>query len=225
MRLLVRDIVLVTPPNRGSYGRRHGEAVITADLLRIFKPVSERSLEAFSDFYGAKGNELAFGHKGAKPIGVIQEKVLRSSEMAAWHASRRRADGRVMQVHAQVTTGLRKRDLRGLDVGLVSRPNFERFREKVIDKVGLLASGWNAAAAKLGLKLPAWITRHGTSRGEIELRITETHFTILITNSVKFAGEVKGLERRVQFALDNRGNQMMRRLEHVFAGEARKAGF
>ena len=37
--------------------------------------------------------------------------------------------------------------------------NLSAYIKKELEKVGILASGWNAAAAKLGAKMPDWISR------------------------------------------------------------------
>jgi hypothetical protein len=104
--------------------------------------------------------------------------------------------------------------------------NLAAFIKAEIEKVGILASGWNAAAARLGAKLPAWITRHGTGRGSIRILLGALSMRIVLANAVKFVGNVKGLTRRVQSALDRRSKAMDRQLENFAVKQAaRKAGF
>jgi len=225
LRLLVRDILRITPPNQGAMSRKAGENAITGDLARIFKPLSDSSLSAFRDFYGSE-NAAEFAHKGAGSLGIVRERILSRGEMEAWHQSRRRGDGRVMQVHGQVTTGLRRRDLPGLDSGLVSRRNFEAYLAQVKARVGLLAAGWNAAAMALGVAVPEWILRHGIRQGSYTARIAPTRIQIHIGNRVNYARAVKGLHRRVKHAADNRAVQMQKQTAHFLLIEgARRAGF
>ena len=99
------------------------------------------------------------------------------------------------------------------------------FIKKELENVGILASGWNAAAKKLGAKVPDWVARHGTGRGQVRLRFSVTECRITITNAVKFAGSVKGLVSRVQRALDKRTGAMNRQLDHHQKQSARDAGF
>ncbi|MEA3213561.1 MAG: hypothetical protein QOE70_6618 [Chthoniobacter sp.] len=37
-------------------------------------------------------------------------------------------------------------------------------KRDLLKRVGELAAGWNAGAQKLGVKLPAWVARHGSKR-------------------------------------------------------------
>src|SRR6185436_20843020 len=37
-------------------------------------------------------------------------------------------------------------------------------KRDLLKRVGELAAGWNAGAQKLGVKLPAWVARHGSAR-------------------------------------------------------------
>jgi len=97
--------------------------------------------------------------------------------------------------------------------------------KKELEKVGILASGWNAAAAKLGAKVPDWISRHGTGRGSIKVSFGLNESRITITNAVKFASNVKDLVRRVQRALDKRTGAMNRQLDHFQKKSGRDAGF
>lgn len=99
------------------------------------------------------------------------------------------------------------------------------YRKKVLDRVGVLASGWNAAAQKLGLNLPAWITRHGSRRGRVQIKISAQRMTITVVNAVRFIGDVKGINRRVQHALNNRARQMDKQMDDYAVKKAkRRAG-
>lgn len=98
--------------------------------------------------------------------------------------------------------------------------------KKMVERVGLLASGWNAAALKFKCSardVPKWITRHGTGRGMAVEVSTRKGFLIRITNAVRFAGMVMGMQRRMQWALDNRAIQMDKQLEDQAIKRAAKA--
>jgi len=103
--------------------------------------------------------------------------------------------------------------------------DLQGYIKSVIARVGILASGWNAAGKKLGCKLPDWAARHGTGGGRISIRFSLTQCRITITNAVKFAGGVKGLTRRVQAALDKRAGAMDRQLKNQQERAAKAAGF
>ena len=177
-RLFLKDVILLTPPNKDlKQGRALGEAAIAADIRKIF--VGSNAGNAATD--------LATLHK----------------------RFRLPSNGRVGRGPAQKIKAK----------GLVA------YIKAVQAKVGLLASGWSTAASKLGVKMPAWISRHGTGRGQIKVVTGFAESRITIVNGVKFAREVKGLVRRVQWALDKRAGAMDRQVEHYQARNARGAGF
>lgn len=227
-RGFVKDVVMVTPPSngqtKGSAAKKAGEMTIANDLRRIFTPLTGPALQAVEDFYGREQRQQ-FGHKGAKALGEVVTKVLRPGDMQGWHQERRRKDGRVMNVHRQVATGLRKRDLRGLDQGLVAQEDYKAYLRKIHARVGLLASGWNTAAQKLGVKLPAWVMRHGTTRGQYVMVSTSRLTRIEVSNAVPFVGEVRGLERRMNWAIKNQVQKMDRKADFLLRQAIRKAGF
>ena len=42
-------------------------------------------------------------------------------------------------------------------------------KRELLRRVGKLAAGWNAGAQKLGVKLPAWVARHGSTGSSAEV--------------------------------------------------------
>lgn len=177
-RLFLKDVILITPPNKDlKQGRKLGEAAVAADIRKIFKGSNA-------------GNATA--------------------DLATLHQRfRLPSNGRVARGPAH------KIKAKGLAA----------YIKQVQAKVGLLASGWNAAASKLGVKVPDWISRHGTGRGQIKIVIGFAESRITIINGVKFIGNVKDLKRRVQWALDRRAGAMNRQVDNFQAKAARGAGF
>lgn len=226
-KLFVRDIVRVTPPatpsSSGSAARKLAENLIRSELLRIFKPSSEDTISQFRDFYNSDSSESQYGFAGAKTIGTVKTKILTLAEMPAWHKSRKLSNGRVMKINRNVTTGHRKRDLKGLDTGIVSEGDFKKYLAEVYKRIGWLASGWNATALRLGVALPAWIARHGTSNGSVVEVSGGSLGRITMSNNVKYGSSVKGFVRRVQWALNNRALQMNKQLESFAMRKAAKA--
>jgi len=90
--------------------------------------------------------------------------------------------------------------------------------------VGFLASGWKAAATKLGVSLPAWVTRH-TGSGEGVIKSTTVSIEVTATNSVRNAPKLD-MDRRVQNAINSQADAMTRRLENFAVRQAaRQSGF
>ena len=90
-------------------------------------------------------------------------------------------------------------------------------------RVGWLAAGLNAAAEKLGFSLPAWIKRHGTKFGIIEINFTDTRFHIKIGQNVPYADNVKGYARKFDFAFRREVQTLQKMIKAVAEKAARKA--
>lgn len=228
---VVRQVIDITPPAKGGPqgaegAKKRGEASIDADLARIFRPLTTAALKQIEEFQG-RSRKSEFGHRGAKALGEVEERILSLGEMTAWHSERRsRRTGRVMKVNRDATTGLRRRDLRGLDTGLVAKTDFNTFRQRLKSQVGWLAHGWNKAAELLGTKVPQWIRRHGTSDGVARLTVSAHGLRLFFGNDVKFVDNIRGLERRLQWALDQVAKSILeRQIPAALKGLARRAGF
>lgn len=237
-KLFVRDVIAITPPAQGkanAEAKRRGETAIAADLARIFTSGSQDFIRRFIEFNGGPELKEDFGHRNAAALGFVYTRALKRGEMEQWHQDRRRKDGRVRHIGGgsgtnkesayRMTTGLRKADLRALDVGLVDKSSYAWFKRETQKRVGLLAGGWNAAAQKLNYRAPAWVRRHGTDRGLVEITMGNGVFVIRVTNAVRFVENVRGLQGRVQRALNYRAKQMEKQLPALEAKAAKRAGF
>ena len=90
---------------------------------------------------------------------------------------------------------------------------------------GPLAAGWNAGAAKLGAKLPAWVSRHGSGRSAISVVDSIRVFRITLTNAVKYVTNVADYGRRVQSAINIQAAKMRRRAEFLLTRALKRAGW
>lgn len=107
----------------------------------------------------------------------------------------------------------------------VGKSELLALQRRLLKEVGWLAAGWNEAAKKLGVRLPAWVARHGSGRGSIGITTGATRFRIAIANEVGFVGNVKGFSRRIQSAINLQANAMKRQAEHLLKKSIRKADF
>lgn len=237
-RGFVKDVVAITPPgspgNSGSGAKKAGETAIASDAARIFQPMSPAAIRQIQDFQGRE-SASQFGHKGAAALGEVRDVVLSFGQMAAFHQARRKANGRVSgggqggrlnrERAADLTTGLRRKDLRSLDIGIVEKSDYVRFITLLQKNVGRLAAGWNKAAALLGVRLPAWVRRHGDSAGEAGVTVTNTLFRLTVSNAVKFVGNVRAYDRRVQAALNLQAAKMNRQADFLMKKALKRAGW
>lgn len=107
----------------------------------------------------------------------------------------------------------------------VDRRKYQRLRNAKKAKVGLLASGWVAAAEALGVSLPAWIRRHGSAAGHYVLRkFGRNGAAIVITHRGKGNTKVEGFERRVKWALTAQAGALNREAKYLLTKARRKAG-
>lgn len=85
-------------------------------------------------------------------------------------------------------------------------------------KVGLLASGWLAAARYFKIKLPAWVERHQTS-GSIRPSLLPWRTAYRITNDAPHSAD---LPRKATRLAEIKMNQLRRRLPFAIRAEIRK---
>jgi hypothetical protein len=97
--------------------------------------------------------------------------------------------------------------------------------QELLALVGELAAGWNAGASKLGVKLPAWVTRHGPRRSAIDIVNTVRLFRITLTNAVKYVTSVDDYDRRIQSAITIQANKMRRQAEFLLTRALKRGGW
>lgn len=98
-------------------------------------------------------------------------------------------------------------------------------RRLLFSRVGFLASGWLAAAQRLGVAVPNWIARHGTRRGTVQIQLSGPRKSIEITNHVPDNAPAAELDRRLQFAVDRATARIDRDFNETVQRDAQRAGF
>lgn len=116
-------------------------------------------------------------------------------DLAQKHRSARTSRGRIRKKPARVWK--------------VRKAELASYIAKVKRMVGWLAAGLNIAASRFGYKPPQWVWRHPTP-GAVDVRFSDRGFFVRVTNSAGFASNVKDLNRRFQWALDNRAKALKR---------------
>jgi hypothetical protein len=240
-RPLLRKIISITPPANGSANgaaKKAGEKLIKSDISRIMRPATAAYLDIVRQIWGGDSHAQMFGHAGASPIGYVYERILVGfGQLYKWHEERRsKATGRVgfrginkvanwkrlekrgllstnRDRANRLTTGVRRSDLRNLDLALVLDTEYRSYVAAQQQKVGILAAGWNPAAEELGVSRPAWISRHGAGHGHCSIQFEGEKLSILISNDVRYANRVADLQARVQKALDWQARDMNRRVD------------
>lgn len=91
--------------------------------------------------------------------------------------------------------------------------------------VGKLASGWLAAAQALGVRAPAWISRHGPRRGDVRTQLTGPQLEIEMACLAPPNAPAEELDRRVRYALNYQEKALDRQIAFLTERDARRAGF
>jgi hypothetical protein len=213
----------VTPPamngKADGTAKKRGEAVIQNDLEHILVGLTPKLYDEFMEM-GGKSVHREMRRKDGSVYVTDTDTAI--GDIKGWHQQNRRENGRVHRV------GRKTRDIgrhKNWDRGVVPAAEKKAYITKIIRRVGYLAAGWNASASKLGAKLPAWITRQGHGNGQCLVEQTGTGIRIRMENMVGFATKVRGLPRRIQWALDTQANAMERAVTNIIRKNARRAGF
>ena len=129
----------------------------------------------------ARGARAALGVKSASPATASSA----TTDLEGIHRKNRNRSGRVAR-----------------NVERVKAKGLVAYRNEVLARVGKLAAGWAPAAAYVGgPRLPAWVARHATTGRGAHLDIRADRISLHIANITPWADNVKGMARRLQWAL------------------------
>ena len=171
----------------------------------------------------AKGKADAAAKKAGET--TIENDIAKLMVPAAARIKRKLSDP--ASLHARARDGRTGRVKRGSKVrAAVVKAELLALRRSLKLAVGTLAAGWNAAAQELGVKLPAWITRHGTKHGIIKIDVSKNGIRIYLANDVGFVDNIPDLERRLQWAVNVVAKNIIeKQLPNAVKNAGRKAGF
>lgn len=217
--ILVGHMIAVTPPGKARgqsfsdtggialTAKKEGEARVAADIRKIF-PTSGKREEVLWGMVEA-------GHEW---------KIGRGHKMKVRQVATSEAD--LARIHAQARnprTG-RTRKLRGINGAVTRKGLLSAYVRSQKKRVGLLNSGWIAAATELKTAkraVPAWITRHGKARGGVNISNASGKIGIRIFNSQSwFPGD---MESRAKLAVTRRQRGLVKAIDVILKRNAAKA--
>lgn len=219
-KLLVRDLILATPPfDRATINgplaaqRRVGLAAVAGDVRRLFNPLpnvmqltqGDKRMAATILGYRKRG-ELDKLRTLLNRLGVACAAVVYEAT-AGIHAKNRTVMGRIpKKINPTIV-------IRGNTIGALVR--------KLQGDVGKLKAGWLAGARKLGVSVPNWIAKHSTP-GTVQDQSKNLSFpSITVSNDSAFGSKVQ--HRIVEFAIEKRRGSMAKQLAELVAAELAKA--
>lgn len=220
-RLFVTDLYSVTPPfhRRGknaavTMGKKEGGLVGASEAKAAGEKNVKRNVDGLfigRELVGARQVTHLFGRRDVPGLPFIVPTVEKYPDVLSIYQAEKRA------ARARAQNGLKMRKLRLP----VSRVKAQSVLKTDRPKVGFLASGWNAAASRLGAKVPAFVKRHGTANGSIEEHFNDRHLRLVMVNQVRFGNRVSGQQRRVIFALKKRTDAMTKQIPRLLKEHAK----
>jgi hypothetical protein len=213
--LFVRDVVKLTPPFesfsiRESFGkqRKTGEQAVKNDIARVFSPI---------EFLGIYNSDSRVGQKvrnaTAKNNGDALGVLLKRSGYTP------KASTAIITLDPMVH--FRQRNLRGRVRRQPTRyfvlaSQLKSYLKHKLEHVGMLKGGWGAAAAKYGVALPAWITRH--AGGMVIEKLSGNSPNITIRNDAYGIDVQNQNDRITNEAIKRRDVAMARQIEAKLQG-------
>lgn len=109
----------------------------------------------------------------------------------------------------------------------VDARKFNALEMKLRSHVGRLASGWVAAAQAIKAAVPAWISRHGSSRGSVQMDFdsNELYFEAVNTAPGVPAYISAEAQKRIAYATQYQAKAMMKGMQGFLDRRARECGF
>jgi hypothetical protein len=103
---------------------------------------------------------------------------------------------------------------------------FRALEDKLRSHVGRLASGWVSAAQAVKAAVPAWISRHGASRGAVSMDLESND---LYFEAVNYASNVPVFiatetQRRINYATKYQAAAMNREMQALLVKRATESG-
>ena len=210
----IPGLVQVTAPSQGkanTEAKRRGEAKVEADIRKaygtpsdLWRLIRDQSNKGTADNFWAymklgrwhQANDLALritGHGLDVFDGGIEHQRRRNPRTGRVIGGEQPRDKRLFLAPTQ---------LKALDAYIKQQQA----------RVGLLASGWSAAANALDVPVAAWIARHGPTTGSVQIDLSGDRMSVIATNYAPGlpAGVRAELKRRLVKAVEYQTNTMER---------------
>lgn len=114
-------------------------------------------------------------------------------------------------------------DRPGGDRYVVSEDALNQFRRILEKRVGYSASGWKPGAARLGVRLPAWVNNK-EGKGSADIQITGLARRAIITNNTVPPKLEREVNRRLQWGVGAQVRATEREIAWLNARAARRSG-
>lgn len=216
MRLIISRLIQFTPPQTSKGGKKAGERAVERDIRKVFIDV-----EAMVRFSGENlPLDLASRYGDAalaqRVISTIDKGPLRGASVLSapdpsMHAGRRNRRGRVNES--------------GERAFVLSPESVASYIKKIQAHVGKAKSGWNAAAARFGVKgVGAWVKRHGTTGGSAQDTMASNPDGYLVAiNSRPSILSLNAQSRIIESAFNSRTKAIELKAKRILEAAIKKA--
>jgi hypothetical protein len=207
---IVRDVITFTPPASGKVkgagvaeadgiNQRRGERRILKDMRAMFVPVTLK---------GSRTYTKVFGRTMQRPVTKPTVERWPNVESDYLAVSRRSKNQRTLGAHRQ------KR--------YVDKTKFDALAAKLLPHVGWAAAAWNAAAEKVGVRIPIY-AKGKNAPGSVRLDMSDERLFFEIVNAVKYIDAIPGIQSKLQYTVDIQAKKMLRQLPFLIKSAAKNA--
>lgn len=222
----IPGIVDITPPGskgvRGGKAKKQGESAVARDIYRIYATVNQvYDSIARTDKAAASAFWFLMKEGNTKDAGEIMRNFAANSGLAGT-SSFAKFDGGTLHQRFRGRRGTIGRNR--VTVIVTNARDLQSYVKKMQARVGLLASGWGTAAARVGVTLPGWVTRHGAGNGAVSVEFGPDKLLLVISNKVRYGG-ANDLQRRADYIAMYRRRAMQRRLPYILRKALKTSGF
>lgn len=209
---IVKLAVRLTAPKT----RKQGRGAVERDVDKVVRGYAPDFVRFLSDAFGETDIDETLRNKAGGTYRVqIDEISTDAARIEAFHQSKRDKRGRVK------SRGSRARgDARG---AIVTTKRLKReYLRKLWARVGVAKAGWLPSARALGVKLPAWVSRHSGSLGYLLRARDGNRFGVTMRNDTV---SIPDYERLIDSVFKGRAKAMTANIRRMVRGGANKYGF
>lgn len=210
--LVMSAVAKFTPPaSQGKTGKSaevQGKAKVAADIRSLYGSVND----AFEDLGGrANATAKAFWSDISHGRTADASKIVKSKLGKSFAPF----DGGIL--HSRTAGGRKRKRTREVVYYVTDKAKLDAYIQEVQSHVWYLASGWVAALETLNRPLPYGIGKV-PAPGSFKVVITSDSITLTAIDKARFASQVRGIEGRIQWAMNEfRLPRMQRQWDNYIA--------
>lgn len=220
-KMVVTNVAKWTPPAGEATGKaaeKYGKAAVAGDIRSLYGQPDDAYAEIAKES-PAQASAFWFLHQSGEDraasdvLRAATGNILAPFDGGKFHRSMKRSVIR------------RRGRGKGNFTFYVSDPKeLDAYIQEQQKHIWWLASGWADALTALGGKLPYGVGKHNAP-GLLKVEISDQRIIITFGNEVKFASQVKDIERRFRWSMNIQTEKLDRQWKHFIERAGKGAGF